>query len=235
MQIKLTTIAALAAAGLLAGARLASADTINVHSSPNNSSSVSLVGSGPFTGDDAYVYDISFDASANVIAPGNGFMVIDFGLLAGYTLTGPAGAAATLAGEFTESTQVAGAGLSGYTGNSAGVDHFRDPTSGNTSSPTDIVTEDNAVFFYNGGTPFTSGSVDLTLTLFTVSTSPPLVGNGFGVDSSGVANSLSFSLNSVLVPSAPAAVPVPVSLISGLTLIGLVGLGRFMKVRRIEA
>jgi hypothetical protein len=42
-------------------------------------------------------------------------------------------------------------------------------------------------------------------------------------------------LNSVLVPSAPAGVPVPVSLISGLALIGLVGLGQFLKVRRIEA
>jgi hypothetical protein len=182
---------------------------------------------------------IGFDAEADVVSPGNGFMVIDFGLLAGYTLTGTPGTAATLAGEFTESTPGTGAGLSGFTGNSAGVDTFLDTGTGNTTTPTDIPTIGNAVFFYNSPTPFASGPVDLALTLYTTDLRPPEVGNGFGDDSSGAGGDLSFSLNSVLVPSEPTTIttgaPIPLSWVSGGALIGLIAVGRLLKSRRIDA
>jgi hypothetical protein len=132
---------------------------------------------------------------------------------------------ATLAGEFVESAGVTGAGLSGYVNNTAGADNFLDPTTGNTSSPTDATDIQNAVFNYDGGSPYLGGSsVDLTLVLYTQDTKPPQVGNGFGVDESGIGGDLSFSLNSVYVPSGPATVPEPASV--GLLVVGGLVLGR---------
>jgi len=235
---KSLSIVAIAAVSVLAIGRATLADTITVHSLPNNVGSISTVIGGTYNGDKDYRYDIEFDQAADVL-PGNGFMVIDFGPLDGYSLTGPAGAGATLATEFTESTQNTGAGLSGFTGNSANVDHFSDAVSGNTSDPVDFTLVKNAVFIYNGATAFTSGPVDLTLDLFTTDTSTPKLGNGFGVDSSGASLSstpgLSFELAQVFVPSAPTSVPLPMTWINGTILLGLVGVGSALKRRTAKA
>jgi len=228
---KTISLVALAAAGVLIANRSSSADTITVHS-------LGLpvtVATGPFAGDKDYTYDIAFDNQADVIAPNNGFMVIDFGAVASSTLTGPAGLGATLAGEFTLSTQPTGAGLAGYAGNTANTDHFVDPVSGNRSDPTDLTPILNAVFFYNNAVPYTAIPVDLTLDLITTSTAPPKLGNGFGVDTSGAGGGLSFALNSVFVPSTPVSVPLPLGWIGGAALVALIGFGRAIKARRVEA
>lgn len=207
---KTLTTAALAAAAILGTARVSSAATISVHSLPNSTASVALVATGTYAGDDSYTYDINFDSAADVVAPGNGFMVIDFGPIAGASLTGTAGVGATLASEFALTTGTTGAGLSGFVNNTSNVDNFHDSQSGNNANPADLTTIQNAVFNYTGSSPYiAAGTVDLTLVLYTASTSVPLVGNGFGDDTSGVNGGLSFSLNSVYVPSAPAAVPLP--------------------------
>jgi hypothetical protein len=235
---KTLTTAALAAAAILASVRVGSAATISVHSLPNDTTSVSLVTTGPFTGDDAYTYDINFDSAADVVTPGNGFMVIDFGPVAGASLTGPAGAGATLASEFAQSTGTTGAGLSGFVNNTSNTDNFHDSQSGNSANPLDLTTIQNAVFNYTGATPYLANgaTIDLTLVLYTTSTSVPLVGNGFGDDTSGVNKGLSFSLNSVYVPSAPAGVPLPTTTALGGTLLGLVALGhKLTKGRRVQA
>jgi len=220
------------AAGALVFSNFAKADTISVHSIGTPFTVVA----GPFAGDEDYTYDIGFDNQADVIAPSDGFMVVDFGSVAGSTLVAATSGNATettLAGEFTESTQLTGANLGGYTGNTLNTDHFSDPTSGNTSNPTDLTNVENAVFFYNGSSPFVSGPVDLTLDLFSTSTAPPKVGNGFGVDTSGVNNGLSFSLNTVLVPSAPASVPLPAAPLACGALFGMLGLAKVRKAVRV--
>jgi len=226
MRKNITAIAAIAAAALLLGGRIAWADTISVHSSPNSVASVvSPILSGPFTNDASYTYDIGFDSSSDVVAPGNGFMVTDFGPVDGYTLTGVGVTASTLASEFTFSQGVDGTGLSGFVNNTSGADNFLDPATDDTSSPTDVTDVQNAVFNYDGSSPYLgSSSLDLTLVLYTQDTKLPEVGNGFGVDESGIGGDLSFSLNSVYVPSGPATVPEPASF--GLLVVGGLALAR---------
>jgi len=234
---KTLTNAALAAAAVLAAASVGSAATISVHSLPNSTASVALVATGPHAGDDSYTYDINFDSAADVVAPGNGFMIIDFGPVDAYTLTGTGSVGTTLAGEFTPSTGVSGAGLSGYVNNTSNTDNFHDSQSGNNANPSDLLGVQNAVFNYNGASPYiAAGTVDLTLVLYTKSTSTPLVGNGFGDDTSGVNGGLSFSLNSVYVPSAPAPAPLPATTALGGTLLGLVALAHSLtKGRKLQA
>jgi hypothetical protein len=159
-------------------------------------------------------------------------------VVAGASLTGSAGVGATLASEFTMTNSYTGAGLSGFVNNTSNVDNFHDSQSGNNANPVDIISTQNAVFLYNGASPYLAGgtAIDLTLVLYTTSTSTPLVGNGFGDDTSGVNGGLSFSLNSVYVPSAPAGVPLPTTTALGGTLLGLVALAHNLtKGRKVQA
>jgi len=241
---KKTILALLMAVGLGAASH-AFADTITVTDNPNDvfGDSVTTVASGPYTGDLAYSYSVDFDASTKLFSSsGDGFMVIDFGPLddqssanPGYTLVSPSPSILP-ASDLTESTQVTGSGLNGYTGNTGGKDNFVDAgNSNNTANPTDIVTVDNAVFFYNGSSNYIADTdVDMTLTLYTTNTSVPKLGNSFGVDNSGAASGLSFELKSVAVPSAPVGVPLPTDLACGTLLFGLFGVARMYRANRVE-
>jgi hypothetical protein len=229
--------------------RCVSADTITVTDLPNDvfGDSVSTVATGPYAGDEAYTYSVNFDSSTRLVsASGDGFMVIDFGPLddqssanPGYSLVSPSPSILP-ASDLSESTQLTGTGLNGYTGNSGGADNFLDASnSKNTASPTDLPTVDNAVFIYNGSSNYIADSdVDMTLVLYTTNKSIPALGNSFGVDNSGASHGLSFEEKSVAVPSTPlGSIPTPLPLASfgGGTLFGLVGLMKCFKSRRIVA
>jgi hypothetical protein len=241
---KKSIFALLMAVGLGAASH-AFADTITVTDNPNDvfGDSVSTVASGPYKGDLAYSYSVDFDPTTKLFSgSGDGFMVIDFGPLddqssanPGYSLVSP-DPSVLPSSDLTESTQVAGAGLNGYTGNSGGSDHFLDASnSKNTANPTDNPGIDNAVFTYNGSSNYIADSdVDMTLTLYTTSTSAPELGNSFGVDNSGAASGLSFELKSVAVPSAPVGVPLPTDVACGSLLFGLVGAARMYRANRVE-
>jgi len=245
MLSKKTTFAALAAVAVLGVARFGMADTISVHSNPNNASSVTLITdhSSPYYGDDQYTYDVDFDTSANVIKPGDGFSVIDFGTLAGYTLTGPNTVAInqlisdfTAAGDMTTPLDITTGGLSGAGAYGPNTDNFSDSVSGNTSHPTDLSYVKNVQFNYSGAGFTTATTVDLTLELYTTNLSAPTFGNGIGVDHSGASLTstpgLSFALNNLLVPT---PIPLPMSGVLGGAMLSLVGLGYSLKPRKVQA
>src|ERR1700722_9239477 len=208
----------LAAGAIMMGAQAVSADTITVHSSPNNPSSITFQTGGAFAGDYQYQYNIDFDSQADVIG-GDGFLIADFGPLVGYTLTAvnPGNSAeVALAGNFSESSPVDATGLSGFLGNTSDSDNFSFSINGATIVDSRSIA--NAVFTYDSSTPFTTPTtVDLTLDLYST-TGLSTLGNGLGVDHSGGNATLSGSLNQVLVPIIPlgtASVPLPLASVGG--------------------
>jgi hypothetical protein len=229
------TTAALAALVVAVG-QVGLAKTITVQSiSPNTTGSSPTISAGLFPGDAVYTYSVDLDPGSDVIAATDGFMVINFGTLDGYTLTNTNGSDSAVADSFVEHTQTTGTGLSGYQSNNGTSDSFSDTASSltDTATPTDSSLINNAVFTYNGSSPYTSSSdLLLTLTLYTPDTSISKLGDSFGVDHSGANDpnpTLSFEEKFVQVPSSPAAVPLPSVSVLGGSMLGLLGLARLRK------
>jgi len=238
---KKSLIAALVAGALALGAKTSIAETITV----SNGAAPTVVASGPYSGDTAFSYSISFSPTTNV-QTNDGFLIADFGPLAfvsssnpGYSLTAGTGNAPS-ASSFTEAAPLGGGTVK--TGLAptdevvpsliAGDDEFL-----NSSAPEFIVdsaTVADVMFTYSGsgfvGNGTTPGT--LSLTLYTTEQFVNSFGYSIGVDQSGSGNAFAADPNTVAVPS-PTAVktPLPASSIGGGLLIAMLAAAKLRKAR----
>jgi hypothetical protein len=220
-----TKLAAMAGIALAVGAGISRADTITV-----TDVNQAPVVAGPFAGDVAYTYDVDFSATANVINPGDGFMIADFGVAAGYSLTLTTGAGPIPASFAFDNTILKGAGgLNGQV--AAGTDATHDGFAGATTTATidDSPSVLNALFLYTGPqfTGNKANPTELTLVLYTANLHSAVDVSSIGVDHSADKDTL-LSVDSSSV-SAPAAVPLPSSYLGGGVLLGLLGAYRLRK------
>jgi hypothetical protein len=221
------------ATAVVAVGRLASADTITVTDfvvgGVDQNLSPTLVAPNTF----AYKYDVNFDSFTNIVN-NDGFVIYDFN-----SPTTFGGSSSTLTLISGDPTLIPDFSANGETTPLVGSDGLNDGTAlANilAAAPySDRNNVKNVVFTYAappGPATYTSAtSTDLLLTLYSTDGSPA---GGFsqGVDNSGASGGFAVSLKPVIVPT---SVPVPASWLGGGALFALLGLGRVLKTRRIEA
>jgi hypothetical protein len=232
---KKSIMAALVAATLALGAGVSMADTITV----TNGAAPTIVSGGSFNGDQQFNYIVSFSPTANV-STGDGFLIADFGAVAGFTFTGSSGnaPASTL---FTESTPSGGGvvltGLNGeVTSSLPGFDEFTG--GGATDFIPDAASVGDVAFIDTGSGTFvgtgTGSGGTLDLTIYSTNKFVNLAGDTIGVDHSGSGNVLNPDPSSVAIPS-PTAVgsPLPASSLGGGLLIALLAGLKLRKARQL--
>jgi len=217
MVAKKSILIAAAASALLMG-RMASADTITLHDISEN------LATGVFT------YSVQLDTAANVQS-GDGFVLYDFPQLTSWSIAGTAlnDGSASPTHQFTLSQTLTSNTLT----QASSVDISADAAAVSNGISFDSASVTNLSFSYNGPpTPFL-GATTAVLTL-TSGLKNGVIGNSVygSVDHSGPNGNVpfSFSANPILIPT---TAPVPSALLGGLALLGLVGAGRMIKVRRI--
>jgi hypothetical protein len=237
LSSKKSFVAALIAGAVAFGARNVLADTITV----TNGASPSSVSTGPFAGDEAYNYVISFSSTA-AVENLDGFLIADFGGYAGFAFTGSAGSVPS-SSIFTESNPTGGGvvltGLNAEVVSAvAGFDEF---STGGASPAIDFIpdaaTVNDVLFLATAGT-FTGtgtgsgGSLDLTL--YSTETGTATTAQTMGVDHSGAGGALNLEESSVFVPTpSAAATPLPASSIGGGVLIALLAGYKVRKARQM--
>jgi hypothetical protein len=232
MLSKKSFVAALIAGAVAFGASKSMADTITV----TNGAAPTLVTSGGFAGDEQYNYIVSFSPTADVRS-GDGFLIADFGAVAGFTFSAPIGAAPS--GSIFSLSQPTGGGetptgLNGETVPSvagAGVDEFTNGSGlvliNDNQTTLDAVFTATSSFLGSGSG--SSGTLDLTL--YSTELGAPTTSSSVGEDHSGSLPPSS-DPSSVFVPTPfVAATPLPSSSMAGGVLIALLVAYKARKAR----
>jgi hypothetical protein len=239
LSYKKTILAAAIAGAMAIGVRTSLADTITV----TNGAAPSIVSGGTFNGDEQFNYVISFSSTASVQL-NDGFLVADFGPLAGYSFGSVSGNAP--AGSLFTENSVAGGGKTTGGGSATGLNGETLPSSlpgddefvaggGGLTFIPDATSVLDAVFTYNSSTAFngsgTGSGGSLALTMYSTEQFVSSTGQTIGVDHSGASGVINLEQSSVFVPSPTAVVPLPASSIGGGLLIGLLLVSKARKAR----
>jgi hypothetical protein len=224
-QIKGILAAAVLALGL---SGVAKGETITLHNSASSS-----YGAGIFA------YDVTLDA-ASIANPGDGFVLYDFGGLLSWTITGDVNSS-----QFNLVQTLTSNALHGNTTPAAGLDVGAAVNASlNGIVPADDPTIANLSFVYQGPpTTLTHSGVDFhaTLTILTGATTHLTNAEYASVDQQinpaggPGATQDSVSFNPIAVAAGGSIAPTPTASLAGGALVGLLGLSRLIKPRRLEA